>query len=185
MQFSKLRSAFKMSAIPDEGLDSVRDLFEDSESDISIHEVFDDEAASDAGTSTMAKSDSVGSGSVLCSTPVRRRVRVIAPRTVKCQAKFAGGSLDRRTGGFRGSRGRSVPDSPAGDLELPSSRTWSNGSRSGGRVRQRFGVAGSWDTCPVDPVDIDEAIALKGRRNNRAMAEQVIGKWFLLLTLLF
>ena len=101
---------------------------------------------------------------------------MIAPRTVKCQAKFDGGSLDRRTGGLRGSKGRSVPDSPAGDLELPSSSTWSNGSRSGVRVRHRFGTAGSWDSCPVDPVDIDEAIALKGRRNNRAMAEQVIGK---------
>ena len=108
---------------------------------------------------------------------------MIAPRTVKCQAKFAGGSLDRRTGGFRGSSRGSVPDSPAGDLELPSSRTWSNGSRSGGRVRQRFGVAGSWDTCPVDPVDIDEAIALKGRRNNRAMAEQVIGKWLFVVNI--
>ena len=117
MQFFNLESAFKMSAGHDEGLDSVRDLFADSESDVSIHEIIDDEVASDAGTSTVAKSDSVGSGSVLCSTPVRRRVRVIAPRTVKCQAKFAGGSLDRRTGGFRGSKGRSVPDSPTGDLE--------------------------------------------------------------------
>ena len=57
-----------MSVVQDEGLSSLRDLFEDSESDISIHEVFDNEATSDAGTSTMAKSDSVGSGSVLCST---------------------------------------------------------------------------------------------------------------------
>ena len=103
-------------------------------------------------------------------------MRIIAPRSVKCQAKFSGGSLDRRTGGFRGSKGRFIPDSPAGDLELPSSSTWSNGSRSGVRVRHRFGTAGSWDSCPVDPVDIDEAVALKGRRNNRAMAEQVIGK---------
>ena len=176
MQFFDLESDFKMSAGHDEGLDSVRDLFADSESDVSIHEIIDDEVASDAGTSTVAKSDSVGSGSVLCSTPFRRRVRVIAPRTVKCEAKFAGGSLDRRRGGFRGSKGRSVPDSLAGDLELPSSSTWSNGSRSGVRVRQRFGTAGSWDSCSVDPLDIDEAIALKGRRNNRAMAEQVIGK---------
>ena len=61
-----------MSAGHDEGMDSVRDLFADSESDISIHEIVDDEVASDAGTSTVAKSDSVGSGSVLCSTPVRR-----------------------------------------------------------------------------------------------------------------
>ena len=122
----------------------------------------------------MAKSDSVGSGSVLCSTPVRRRVRVIAPRSIKCQAKFSGGSVDRR--GFRGSKGRVSPDSPAGDLELPPSSTWSNGSRSGFRGRQRFVPAASWDSCPVDPVDIREAIALKGHRNNRAMAEQVVGK---------
>ena len=160
--------------IQDEGLASLRDLFEDSESDISIHEVFDNEATSDAGTSTMAKSDSVGSGSVLCSTPVRRRVRVIAPRSIKCKANFSGGSVDRR--GFRGSKGRFSPDSPAGDLELPPSSTWSNGSRSGFRGRQRFVPAASWDSCPVDPVDIREAIALKGRRNNRAMAEQVVGK---------
>ena len=106
---------------------------------------------------------------------------MVTPRSVKCQAKFSGGSLDRRTGGFRGSRRWSVPDSPAGDLELPSSSTWSNGSRSGVRVRQRFGTAGSWDSCPVDPVDIDEAIALKGRRNNRAMAEQLIGKLFFIV----
>ena len=93
--------------------------------------------------------------------------------------------MDRRTGGFRGSKRGSVPDSPAGDLELPSSRTWSNGSRSGGRVRERFGTAGSWDTCPVEPVDIDEAVALKGRRNNRAIAEQMVGECLLLLVVVF
>ena len=182
MQIFVLESVVKMSGGHDVGLDSVRDLFADSESDVSIHEIEDD-VTSDVGSPAVAKSDSVGSGSVICSTPVRRQVRVVAPRSVKCQAKFSGGSLDRRTGGFRGSRGRSVPDSPAGDLELPSSRTWSNGSRSGGHVRQRFGTAGSWDTCPVDPVDIDEAIALKGRRNNRAMAEQVIGEWLFVVNI--
>ena len=167
-----------MSVISDEGLNSLRDLFEDSASDVSIHEVFDDETASDAGASAVAKSDSVGSGSVLCSTPVRRRVRVIAPRSNKCRiaANFSGGSVDRR--GFRGSKGRFSPNSPAGDLELPPSSTWSNGSRSGFCGRQRFVPAASWDSCPVDPVDIREAIALKGRRNNRAMAEQVVGKLF-------
>ena len=106
-----------MSMISDQGLNSLRDLFEDSASDVSIHEVFDDETASDAGASAMAKSDSVGSGSVLCSTPVRRRVRVIAPRSIKCSANFSGGSVDRI--GFRGSKGRFSPNSPAGDLELP------------------------------------------------------------------
>ena len=173
-----------MSVISDEGLNSLRDLFEDSASDVSIHEVFDDEAASDTGASAMAKSDSVGSGSVLCSTPVRRRVRVIAPRSNKCRiaANFSGGSVDRR--GFRGSKGRFSPNSPAGDLELPPSSTWSNGARSGFRSRQRFVPAASWDSCPVDPVDIREAIALKGRRNNRAMAEQVVGKLLFVVNLL-
>ena len=175
-----LDSVVKMSTSHDEGLDSVRDLFADSESDVSIEEIVDDET-SGVDSPGLAKANSVSSGSVVCSTPVRKEVRVVAPRSVKCQAKFSGGSLDRRTGGFRGSKRGSVPDSPAGDLELPSSRTWSNGPRSGGHVRERFGTAGSWDTCPVDPVDIDEAIALKGRRNNRAIAEQMVGEWLLLL----
>ena len=135
MQIFFLESVVKMSTSHDEGLDSVRDLFADSESDVSIEEIEDD-VTSGVDSPGLAKANSVSSGSVVCSTPVRRRVRVIAPRSVKCQAKFSGGSLDRRTGGFRGSRRGSVPDSPAGDLELPSSRTWSNGPRNGGRVRQ-------------------------------------------------
>ena len=179
VQIFFLDSVVKMSTSHDEGLDSVRDLFADSESDVSIEEIEDD-VTSGVDSPALVKNNSVSSGSVVCSTPVRKEVRVVAPRSVKCQAKFSGGSLDRRTGGFRGSKRGSVPDSPAGDLELPSSRTWSNGPRNG-RVRERFGTAGSWDTCPVDPVDIDEAIALKGRRNNRAIAEQMVGEWLLLL----
>ena len=182
VQIFFLDSVVKMSTTHDEGLDSVRDLFASSESDVSIEEIEDD-VSSGVGSSAPVKNNSVSSGSVVCSTPVRKEVRVVAPRSVKCQAKFSGGSLDRRTGGFRGSKRGSVPDSPAGDLELPSSRTWSNGPRNGGRVRERFGTAGSWDTCPVDPVDIDEAIALKGRRNNRAMAEQVIGEWLFVVNI--
>ena len=162
-----------MSSTNDEGLDSVRDLFASSDSDVSIEEIVDD-VSSGVGSSVPVEDNSVGSRRVVCSTPVRKEVRVVAPRSVKCQAKFSGGSLDRRTGGFRGSKRGSV-DSPAGDLELPYSRTWSNGPRNG-RVRERFGTAGSWDTCPVDQVDIDEAIALKGRRNNRAIAEQMVGE---------
>ena len=181
MQIIVLDRVVKMSTSHDEGLASVRDLFADSESDVSIEEIVDDET-SGVDSPGLAKTNSVSSGSVVCSTPVRKEVRVVAPRSVKCQAKFSGGSLDRRTGGFRGSKRGSVPDSPAGDLELPSSRTWSNGPRNG-RVRERFGTAGSWDTCPVDPVDIDEAIALKGRRNNRAMAEQVIGEWLFVVNI--
>ena len=169
-----------MSSTNDEGLDSVRDLFASSGSDVSIEEIVDD-VSSGVGSSAPVGDDSVGSRRVVCSTPVKKdvRVRIVAPQSVKCQAKFSGGSLDRRTGGFRGSKRGSV-DSPAGDLELPSSRTWSNGPRNG-RVRVPFGAAGSWDACPVDPVDIDEAIVLKGRRNNRAIAEQVVGKCLLLL----
>ena len=143
-----------MSVNSDEGLNSLRDLFEDSLSDVSIHEVFDD-TASEAGAAAMANSDSVGSGGMLCSTPVKpRRVRVIAPRSSKSKiaANFSGGSVDRR--GFRGTRGRFSPNSPAGDLELPPSSTWSNGVRSGFRSRRRFVPAASWDSCPVDPVDI-------------------------------
>ena len=49
-----------MSVISDEGLNSLRDLFEDTSSDVSIHEVFDD-TASEAGAAAMAKTDSVGS----------------------------------------------------------------------------------------------------------------------------
>ena len=131
-----------MSEISEEGLNSLRDLFEDSSSDVSIHEVFDD-TASEADTVAVAKSDSVGSGSVLCSTPVKRRVRVIAPRSTKGKFAanfsegsvdrrgFSGGSVDRRgfsggsvdQRGFRGTRGRFSPNSPAGDLELPPSST--------------------------------------------------------------
>ena len=167
-----------MSSANDEGLASVRDLFASSDSDVSIEEVMDD-VSSGVGSSVPVEDSSVGSRRVVCSTPIRKEVRVVAPRSMKCQAQFSGGSLDRRTGGYRGSKRGSV-DSPAGDLELPYSRTWSNGPRNG-RVRERFGTAGSWDTCPVDQVDIDEAIALKGRRNNRAIAEQMVGEWLFIV----
>ena len=180
-----------MSSANDEGLASVRDLFASSDSDVSIEEVMDD-VSSGVGSSVPVEDDSVGSRRVVCSTPVRKEVRdtpirkevrVVAPRSMKCEARFSGGSLDRRAGGYRGSRKGSI-DSPAGDLELPLSRTWSNGPRSG-RVSERFGSAGSWDTCPVGQVDIDEAIAVKGRRNNRAIAEQMVGKCLLLLVVDF
>ena len=118
-----------MSVISDDGLNFLRDLFEDTSSEVSIHEVFDD-SASEAGAAAMANSDAVGSGGMLCSTPVKRRVRVIAPRSSKSKiaANFSGGSVDRR--GFRGNRGRFSPNSSAGDLKLPPSSTWSNGARS-------------------------------------------------------
>ena len=163
-----------LSVMSDDGLNSLRDLFEDSSSEVSIQEVFND-STSEVGSVTVADNDAVGAGGVLCSSPVRRRVRVIAPRHSKIAARFSGGSVDRR--GFRGTRGRFSPNSPAGDLELPPSATWSNGVRSGFRSGRRFVPAASWDSCPVDPVDIREALALKGRRNNRAMAERLIGRF--------
>ena len=182
----------RMSSTNDEGLASVRDLFA-SDSDVSIEEVMDD-VSSGVGSSVPVEDDSTGSRRVVCSTPVRKEVRdtpkkkvvrVVAPRprSMVCEARFSGGSLDRRAGGYGRSRKGSV-DSPAGDLELPLSRTWSNGPRSG-RVRERFGTAGSWDTCPVEQVDIDEAIAVKGRRNNRAIAEQMVGECLYLLVVDF
>ena len=175
-----------MSGNVDEGLASVKDLFASSDSDVSIEEITDD-VSSGVGSSVPVDDSSVGSRRVVCSTPVRKEVRdtprkevrIVAPRSMKCEARFSGGSLDRRAGGYRGSRKGSI-ESPAGDLELPLSRTWSNGPRSG-RVRERFGSAVSWDDCPVGQVDIDEAIALKGRRNNRAIAEQMVGECLLLL----
>ena len=176
----------------DGGLASVKDLFASSDSDVSIEEITDD-VSSGVGSSVPVEDSSVGSRRVVCSTPVRKEVRdtprkevrlvapraMKAPRLMKCEARFSGGSLDRRAGGYRGSRKGSI-ESPAGDLELPLSRTWSNGPRSG-RVRERFGSAVSWDECPVGQVDIDEAIAVKGRRNNRAIAEQMVGECLLSL----
>ena len=98
---------------------------------------------------------------------------------MRCEARFSGGSLDERAGGFRRLRKSSI-ESPAGDLEIPVSRTWSNGPRSG-RARERFGSASSWDDCPLAQVDVDEAITLKGKRNNRAIAEQMVGECLLSL----
>ena len=171
-----------MSGNIDDGLASVKDLFTMSESDVSIEEITD-EVSSGVGSSAPADDSSVGTRRVICSTPVKRKevrdtprkeVRIVAPRSMKCDARFSGGSLDRRAGGFRRLRKNSI-ESPAGDLEIPVSRTWSNGPRSG-RARERFGSASSWDDCPLAQVDVDEALALKGKRNNRAIAEQMVGK---------
>ena len=88
-------------------------------------------------------------------TPVRRRA-CIAPRVVRVAARFGdvGGSLDRRSGltdRWIGSPRRSGLDSPAGDLALPASTTWSNGT-------------------------VAEAVARKGNKNYRAVAESVVGR---------
>ena len=170
-----------MSGNIDDGLASVKDLFTMSESDVSIEEVT--EVSSGVGSSAPVGDSSDGGRRVICSTPVKRKdspkkeVRIVAPRrarSMRCEARFIGGSLDERAGGFRRLRKNSI-DSPAGDLEIPVSNTWSNGPRSG-RVRERFGTALSWDDCPLAQVDVDEAITLKGRRNNRAVAEQMVGE---------
>ena len=179
-----------MSGNIDDGLASVKDLFTMSESDVSIEEVTD-EVSSGVGSSAPVDDSSVGSRRVICSTPVKRKeirdspkkeVRIVAPRrarSMRCEARFLhcpGGSLDERESDSRRLRKNSI-NSPAGDLEIPVSRTWSNGPRSG-RARERFGSASSWDDCPIAKVDVDEAIALKGRRNNRAVAEQMVGEYF-------
>ena len=159
----------------EDGLSSLKDLFEDTSSEVSIKEVFDD-SISEVGDSVSVVGNGTGNaGGLVFSTPVKRRVKVIAPRPSKVAARFSGGSLDRR--GYRGSQGRFSLDSPAGDLELPSSSTWSNNVRSGFRSRHRIVPASSWDSCPINPVDVREALARKGRRNNRAVAEQLVGRF--------
>ena len=174
-----------MSGNIDDGLASVKDLFTMSESDVSVEEVT--EVSSGVGSSAPVGDSSDGGRRVVCSTPVKRKdspkkeVRIVAPRrarSMRCEARFLhcpGGSLDERESGSRRLRKNSV-NSPAGDLEIPVSRTWSNGPRSG-RARERFGTASSWDDCPIAKVDVDEAIALKGKRNNRAVAEQMVGEY--------
>ena len=89
-------------------------------------------------------------------TPVRRKAR-IAPRVERVAARFdtEGGSLDRRSGltdrWIEDSPWRSGWNSPAGHLALPASTTWSNGT-------------------------VEEAVARKGNRNNRPVAESVVGR---------
>ena len=80
-----------LSVMSDDGLNSLRDLFEDSSSEVSIQEVFND-STSEVGSVTVADNDAVDAGSMVFSTPVKRRVRVIAPRPSKIAARFSGGS---------------------------------------------------------------------------------------------
>ena len=113
---------------------SVRDLFEDSN--------VEDNVPDDTVASGVSNSVSVG-----FSTPVKRRARIVAPRVMRVAARFknAGGSLDRWWSAD--SPHRYGFESPAGDMALPASTTWSNNS-----IRRD---------------DIREAVARKGRRNNR------------------
>ena len=122
--------------------DSIKEIVEDIAA--GIHDKVQDQTAT-------ADSESAAD-----QTPVRRKAR-IAPRVVRVAARFGsvGGSLDRRSGHtdrwIEDSPRRSGWDSPAGDLALPASTTWSNGT-------------------------IVEAVARKGKRNNRAVSEGVVDR---------
>ena len=89
-------------------------------------------------------------------SPIRRKARV-EPRVVRVAARFSdgGGSLDRRAGDtdrwIGDTTRRSGWNSPAGDLAVPASTTWSNRT-------------------------VAEAMAGKGNRNNRAVAKGVVGR---------
>ena len=109
----------------EDGYSSIKYLFEDSSSEVSITEVIED-SVSEVGD----RDGNISSVSVGFSTPVKRRVKVIAPRPSKVAARFTGGSLDCRW--CRESQRRFGLDSLAGDLELPSSSTWSNNVRTSG-----------------------------------------------------
>ena len=68
----------------EDGFSSIKDLFEDTSSEVSIKEVFDD-SVSEVGN----RDGNIGS--LVFSTPIKRRVRVIAPRPSKVAARFSGG----------------------------------------------------------------------------------------------
>ena len=149
---------------------SVRDLFEDSAAEDSVPD--------DTFASGVASSVSVG-----LSTPVKRRakVKVVAPRVSRVAARFqsSGGSLDRRWS--EESPDRYGFKSPAGDLALPASTTWSNNSMRRGDIREAVARKGlpastSWSNNPIGRNDVREAMARKGKRNNRYVAEQLVGR---------
>ena len=149
-------------------MSSVRDLFEDS--------AVEDCVPDDTFASGVASSISVG-----LSTPVKRRakVKVVAPRVSRVAARFqsSGGSLDRRWS--EESPDRYGFKSPAGDLALPASTTWSNNSLRRGDIREvRKGLPAStsWSNNPIGRDDVREAVARKGKRNNRYVAEQLVGR---------
>ena len=119
--------------------------------DLFEHSNVEDNVPDDTVASGVASSVSVG-----FSTPVKRRARIVAPRVMRVAARFknAGGSLDRRWSAD--SPDRYGFESPAGDLALPASTTWNNN--------------------PIRRDDVREAVARKGRRNNRYVAEQLVGR---------
>ena len=122
----------------------------------SIKQIVEEIAQGIQDQSTAAESAAADSESAADQTPVRRRARV-EPRVVRVAAMFGdvGGSLDRRardTDRWIGdTTRRNGWNSPAGDLALPASTTWSNGT-------------------------VDEAVTRKGNRNYHAVAESVVSR---------
>ena len=136
----------------------------------SIREIVEDIVAGvgdrDHDRAVNADSESAGN-----HTPVRRKAR-IAPQVVKIAARFGtvGGSLDRRSGltdrWVEDSPVRFGFDSPAGDLALPASTTWSNNT-----IREANSTIREANNT------IREAVSRKGNRNNRHVAEGVVGRY--------
>ena len=122
----------------------------------------------DKGHDRAVTADSESAGD---HTPVRRKA-CIAPRVVKVAARFGnvGGSLDRRSGltdrWVEDSPVRFGFDSPAGDLALPASTTWSNNTIQ--KVNSSIQEANN---------TIREAVSRKGNCNNRHVAEGVVGRY--------
>ena len=96
---------------------------------------------------------------------------------VAARFKSSGGSLDRQWS--EESPDRYGFKSPAGDLALPASTTWSNNSMRRGDIREaRKGLPAStsWSNSPIGRDDVREAVARKGKRNNRYVAEKLVGR---------
>ena len=80
-----------MFIMSEDGYSSIKDLFEDTSSEVSIKEVFDD-SVSEVGDSVSEvgnRDGNIGSLSMGCSTPIKRRVRVIAPRPSQVHWRLA------------------------------------------------------------------------------------------------
>ena len=144
-------------------------MAEDSFGD-SIREIVEDIVAGiddrDHDCAVTADSESAGD-----HMPVRRKA-CIALQVVKVVARFGnvGGSLDRRSGltdrWVEDSPVRFGLDSPAGDLALPASTTWSNNT-----------IQKVDNTVQEANNTIQEAVSRKGKCNNRHVAEGVVGRY--------
>ena len=71
-----------MVIMSEDGYSSIKDLFEDTSSEVSIKEVFDDSVSevSDSVSEVGNRDGNISSLSMGFSNPIKRRVRVIAPR---------------------------------------------------------------------------------------------------------